>query len=319
MTVSGTVHRLLWDRGEASVFSLGAMLHHARFVLEDGRSVTPLAEAPWKDDAEVQADATIPAHLRQLGGEWACVPFGKSTVDPVVHGFGTDNFWQIIAADEKHVKLAISYPKTHPIEKLERTLSVRDGEAAISLSLKVFPRRDCAFGIGLHPVFVLPEAPERIQLHGTFEEALTFPVTFEEGVSKLLPGRATRSLETLPLADGTTTDFATLATSLTEEAIQLVGAGGVLSVRYPDRRMQATLEWDASALPEVLLWVSAQGRTKPPWGGRFRGLGVEPMKLRFGANGIPRNSDDEAVHHFVAGCPWSTSYRISASILETKE
>ena len=38
----------------------------------------PLAEAPWQGDADIAADASIPAHLRHLGGEWACVPFGRS-------------------------------------------------------------------------------------------------------------------------------------------------------------------------------------------------------------------------------------------------
>lgn len=93
MTLPGEKRRLEWDRGSAEVWALSAGLHHLELALPDGRRVRPLAEAPWHDEPGTTGDASLAAHLRHLGGDWACIPFGRSDADPVMHGYGTDHEW----------------------------------------------------------------------------------------------------------------------------------------------------------------------------------------------------------------------------------
>ncbi len=94
MNLPGEKRRLSWDRGKTEIWALSGAVHHLEFDLPDGRKIRPLAEAPWHDDPETTGDASIPAHLRFLGGEWPCVPFGRTAADPVVHGHGTDHCWR---------------------------------------------------------------------------------------------------------------------------------------------------------------------------------------------------------------------------------
>jgi hypothetical protein len=148
----GSMQSLVWDRGRAQIWPLSAAIHHLRLTLDDGREVAPLAEAPWHDDAETTGDASIPAHLRHLGGEWPCVPFGRTDTDPVVHGFGTDNMWRLVRAEAASAEWEIAYPASHPIERLNRTVTGVPGRAAVEFRLSVLPRRDCTLPVGLHPI-----------------------------------------------------------------------------------------------------------------------------------------------------------------------
>ena len=105
--VAGSNWRLTWDRGQADVFAIGGALHNLVFRLGNGCAVTPLAEAPWISELSIGADKSIPAHLRQLGGEWPCVPFGTTAIDLHHHGFGADNVWHVVESAADAITLAI--------------------------------------------------------------------------------------------------------------------------------------------------------------------------------------------------------------------
>ena len=78
----------------------------------------------------------FPGHLRRLGGEFFCLPFGGGgTVrDPVagweslttappnepMHGPAANADWQIIAHDRHCVSLALDLPDDYPVSRIER-------------------------------------------------------------------------------------------------------------------------------------------------------------------------------------------------------
>lgn len=310
--------RLSWDCGQADILGIGAALHNLAFRLEDGSIVEPLAEAPWIGEDSVVADASIPAHLRQLGGEWLCVPFGTTMVDPHHHGFGTDNAWHVVEQSEDTITLAIDYPEDHPIKRLERHIEGVAGQAAVAIELTIEARAECILPVGLHPIFRLAGEGRGMLLDpGPFARGHTFPKVFEPGVSRLRPGAEFSTLDAVPLADGAA-DLTRPPAGLKEEILQLAGAAGSVRLDYPDDGYQARLDWDAHDFPSLVIWLSDCGRSAPPWSNRFRGVGIEPVNAFFDDTGLasqkPAHVSPGRV--FRAGERWTTKYRISASTLD---
>lgn len=305
----GEKRSIEWNRGSGEVWALSGALHGLTLELPDGRTVQPLAEAPWQRDAQTAGDEDIPAHLRFLGGEWPCVPFGASDADPVTHGFGTDSCWRFEAADDG-AALAIDYPEDRPVRGLRRTVRGIPGEARVECRLEADIRRDCTLPVGLHPILAVGEA---MRIEGTFTHGETFPVEFERGVSRLAVGARFEDTQALPLADGGTIPFGALTGETTEEAFQLFGVDGVLKIVHPEAGYAVRLEWDPNDYPTCLFWISTGGRTGKPWSGRFRGIGVEPLNARFadrdGKGAI------EGGRSFKAGERWSTAYSIAVEPL----
>ena len=65
-------HRLQWSHGEATVLTTAAMLAECSFALPSG-DFSPFARAPWIGNI---SDPEISGHLRELGGDFVCLPFG---------------------------------------------------------------------------------------------------------------------------------------------------------------------------------------------------------------------------------------------------
>lgn len=312
--VAGPHWRLSWDRGHADVLAIGAALHNLVFQLEDGSTVEPLAAAPWIGEAYVVADASIPAHLRQLGGEWPCVPFGTTTVDPHHHGFGTDNTWHVVRQSADAITLAIDYPESHPVKRLERRIECVPDEAAVTIELTVEARADCILPVGLHPIFRLAGEGRRVLLDpGPFERGYTFPKVFEPGVSRLRPDAGFSTLDAVPLAGEGAADLSQPPARLREEILQLAGAAGSVRLDYPDDGYQARLDWNADDFPSLVIWLSDRGRSAPPWSNRFRGIGIEPVNGFFDDTGLVSPEQLSPGRVFRAGERWTTQYRISAS------
>jgi hypothetical protein len=302
----GSKVALDWSHGRAEVWPLSGALHHLEFDLPGRRRVRPLAEAPWQNDRATTDDKGIPAHLRFLGGEWPCVPFGKTETDPMVHGYGTDNCWHL-EKDGDRVVASVDYPDRHPVAGLRRTVRGVPGEPRIEMTLEVHARRDCTLPIGLHPILALGEPGETVRIEGAYKYGETFPVMFEPGVSKLAAGPRFESVDALPLAAGGAVSFGDLLQQTTEEAFQLFGTDGAMRVVYPGSGHTVCLTWDSVAYPTCLFWISTGGRKNAPWNGRFRGFGVEPLDARFAADGVIIGG-----RRFAAGETWTTHYGIGA-------
>ena len=314
--------RLTWDRGQADVFAIGGSLHNLVFRLDNGCAVAPLAEAPWIGDPSVGTDGSTPAHLHHLGGEWACVPFGTTMVDPLHHGFGADNAWHVLERAADAITLAIDYPDRHPIRGLERRFCGVAGEAPVALEVTVDPRAQCILPVGLHPIFRLPEEGRGIWLDpGPFVRGYTFPKVFEPGVSRLRPGAEFTSLDAVPLAGKGVADLSRPPAGLREEILQLAGVGGCVCIDYPDDGYRARLDWNADDFPSLVIWLSNRGRAAPPWSNSFRGIGIEPVNGFFDDMGLALHAPAELSlgRQFRAGERWTTLYRISATCLAASQ
>lgn len=301
-----------WSHGSADVWALSGAVHRLEFRLDDGRVVAPLAEAPWQGEAETAGDGSIPAHLRFLGGEWPCVPFGKSDADPVVHGHATDHEWTF-EDTEDGVALSIELPKDRAVARLRRTVRGGAGAARLDFTLEAAVRRDCVLPVGLHPILAPGLAGEAVRIEGAYDHGETFPVTFEPGVSRLAAAARFDDVAALPLADGGTTAFGDLLGETTEEAFQLFGVDGDLRIVYPRSGHVVRLGFDAAGFPTCLFWISTGGRTNRPWNGRFRGFGVEPLNARFEArDGTGAIAGGIALK---AGEVWSTRYSLGVDAI----
>lgn len=276
------VFTLHWDHGRAEVQTLGGMLGPAYFKL-GAREVQPFAIMPWGEDSGA-SHAALPGILQRTRGEWPCVPFGAPTapeglpkhwqppkpqpVCPDFHGYSANNHWEVLERSETALRLGITYPDNHPIERLEREVFGVSGQSALQCRLHITARADVTLPIALHPCFALSSAPQKTEIVADFEFGKTLPFQAEKGVSRLLPD----------------VDFAELGTIsrlplpyATEEIVQLCGAKGPIALLNHEAGYRVDLKYDQALFPSVLLWVSNRGRSEYPWLSRFEGVGIEPL------------------------------------------
>lgn len=326
-----------WDRGEASLQSLGGMLAPVRFELPDGRSVSPLHIAPWED--EDMSDQ--PGVLRRLRGDWPCVPFGAaseqalpglwateepesgfahSVDDPHPHGFGANHHWVVRAADKTRLSGTIRYPDDHPIASLERDVEGVAGRSEIACSLTVTPRRNCGLPIGLHPVFRLPDkAGEAILDVGPHRTVWSHPLDEEDPLSLVEPNRHFENLDNLWSRQDRLLSLTRLPVSEPSETLLLLtGVCGRVQLTNTAERYRVTLQWDPKIFPSLMLWISNRGRAYRPWNRRHLAIGIEPVRAAFdlgvevSARSNPlRRAGIETSYPFRAGIPLTTGYRIS--------
>jgi hypothetical protein len=291
---------LNWDRGRLDVQALGAMLGPVEVTLGDGRRISPFAVAPWSDEGVEDWEATTPPLVKRLRGDWICLPFGRpgrprtdldpdwlkgldanlESPDPMQHGACSNSSWHLESA-EPHSLLASFTPDANfPIARIERRISVQDGEPAITCDARVIARTSCELPWGIHPVLRLPDEPGGFEIGFGGEEitALTYPGVFEEGVSRIAHGRACSGLDAVPMTDGSVRSFSSLPLPFdTEELLLVTGHKGAARLTNRAERYRVLIEWDPGVFPSVLLWISNRGRQYAPWSGRFLALGVEPV------------------------------------------
>lgn len=283
-------YMLEWAHGRAEVQALNAMLGPVEFRLPDGRSFEPLYQAPWPDSAE------LPTILRRMRGEWPCVPFGRTTTpaglpggwtdiapdDDWLHGFGSNAAWDCVSHQPDRVVLAIDYPEPSPVRRLVREVSVVPDRPALEVSLTIEMRQDATLPVALHPTFRVPSTPGSLKLEaGVYRAAASYPAPFEPGVSLAVPDRLNRRLEAFEGWNGDLDLTRLPLAEPTEELVQLLDCGGEISLHYLEENAAATLSWDATQLPDAVLWISNRGRRHEPWNGRNLALGVEPVNGLF--------------------------------------
>jgi len=285
--------RLRWPHGEAELQALGGMLAPVVFRAPGAPDFSPLQVAPWAD--EPGADAW-PGALGRLRGEWPCVPFGRCDrpvdlpaawlpLDPGDnwgHGYSSNHSWQWLElADPFALGLQIEMPPGQPVQRLTRIVRAVNDESALDIELHITTGRHCTLPIALHPTLRLTAG--RVQLHLAHDgPGLTYPVPAEPGRSRVAPNARFEQLEAVPLADGTTGDFARYPQPAdSEDLMQLMNVRGPVTAHYLDAGWSLTIDWDRSLLPDVMLWISHGGRLYPPWNGRHYALGIEPLNGAF--------------------------------------
>ncbi|MGE6781766.1 hypothetical protein ACQKGL_04525 [Ensifer adhaerens] len=333
MSVQTTRRALAWAHGCLSVQSSGGMLGPVLFLLPDGRQVSPLHVAPWGNDPGRE---TLPAILRELRGEWPCVPFGsdadRSLPDGwsatgesfegagVPHGHSSNVYWAWGACDDRQITMECRYPENHPIRLLRRRILPDPQAAAIDLTLEIEPRRSCRLPIGLHPTFRLSTRPGSVAIEpGAYDRVWSFPGDVEPGAALFAPDRQWPSLRKVEARDGLTIDASQVPlVEETEDLLQLSGIDGTLALHYRDEGFRARLSWQKEHFPSLLLWYSNRGRKAYPWNGRHVALGVEPIASAFdlgpavstGDNPIAASGVATAIA-FEPGQTFTTRYRLS--------
>lgn len=322
--------RLVWDEGEAGFQPLGAMIDGLALRLPDGRLVEPLATAPWADEA---GTAALPGILRRLRGEWPCVPFGtedqmdlpsrwpRPTGEEVApHGHGSNAVWTVRSEGEALVA-TIEYPRSSPVRRLRRTMRPRG--VGVDLSLEIAARRDCRVPIALHAVLRLPETAGAARLDIAAHAGVwSHPAHSPSDPCPLAPDCRSPSLSAMLGADGGTIDLTALPLDEAAECRVLVpNASGRAVLSHLREGWQAVLEWDATDLPGLMLWISNRGRRGYPWNGRHLAIGVEPCRAAFdlgtavSAAPNPLSQLMATALDLRAGETWRTGYRISARTL----
>lgn len=337
--------QLTWDRGEAEVAPLGAMLAPVNFDIGDGRRVQPFAIAPWSKDHGAEHDR-LPPLLRQLRGEWIGVPFGMPSPPeglptrwqqqtPTTQDFGSDFHghssnatWECVSRTDGSIELKLDYPSSHALRSVTRRITGIAGKARIDLNLTINARVATELPLGIHPVFRLPATPGAAEL--TFSgvpKVHTYPVAAEPGVSRLEPDQWEQRLNVMPCDDGSYIDLTRLPLAFpTEELVLVTGHGGKCSLINHEEGYMVCIGWDAAAFPSCLLWISNRGRKSYPWSSRFLAIGIEPIVAPFDLGVAVARSHDNPLRRagistarlFSANETWTTSYWIEVSSATTR-
>lgn len=285
--MSAAAHTLNWDHGTATVLSTAAMLAECHFVL-DGKTFSPFARAPWMGTVH---DPAIIGHLRELGGDFVCLPFGSGGPRPdiapewaklldrpaqvPIHGPAADRDWTITEASSSHVRLTLDYPETSIVERVERVVAVRPDAPALDCSFVIVPRRTGSISVGLHPILRLPELRGHLELAADFDFGLVHPGQAQSGRAEFA------DLSAVPFAGGRL-DMAHLPLqAIANLNVQLCGMQGSVTATYRDEGAGVVLDWDRTLLPSLQIWHTDRGIEGAPWHGQYRGLGLEPIAAAF--------------------------------------
>ncbi|MEP6826724.1 MAG: hypothetical protein ABJA10_01475, partial [Aestuariivirga sp.] len=282
--IAMVAHHLHWSHGQATVLTTAAMLADCSFVLPSG-NFSPFARAPWMGSID---DPEILGHLRELGGDFVCLPFGvgrevrnpppdwKPLLTGVtsgrIHGPAADEEWVVLDANDTAITLWLHYPETSPVLRVERTIATHDGEPTLDCTFRIFARRSAAISVGLHPILRLPDKPGRLRIDADFAFGLTHPGYGGAEFSQLDAVRNLSGVVDLghvPLL------------SRADLNVQLCGMFGPLRATYLDESAGLEIDWDRSLLPSLQIWHTDGGIGGAPWHNIFRGIGLEPVASAF--------------------------------------
>jgi hypothetical protein len=272
--------------GIRAVVDLRAGQIRALEIEQGGRGIAPLHTAPWVDDPTIIGDASLPANLRFLSGDFFCAPFAASDLEEAPpHGWPANAAWKMVETDNG-TKGAVTarYELERRIlgARLVKELTVRSGHPFL------YQRHIFIGGAGAIPVanhgMTRFDAPGRISFSPKlFGETPATPLEPDPKLGRFrlqYPARFT-DLTKVPMSDGGTADlthypFATAH----EDFVSLVEnpankLGWAAAVRPDKRDIFLTLK-NPRDYPITMMWFSNGGRDYAPWNGRHRGvLGLE--------------------------------------------
>lgn len=316
----------------AVVNQAGAML--GQLVVDMGNGLfQPLALAPWVNDPN--KDTLVPI-LRNLQGEWLCVPFGIkknlenfsrinipqniAALDDLVdndvpHGITSNLDWELIEHTGDSVKLLMEFPVDYPIKRVIRIIKLNDFINGVEMSCEVIARTHVLIPIGIHPTFSVSTEPYQTQIQcAGYSIGKTYPIEFESS-SEFKIGQTFTSLSAVPRTDGNLEDATKYPFAEDrEELVQLLNIDGVVSVERYDVGYKSILEWESEKLPHCCLWMSCKGRSEYPWLNRHLALGVEPTHSFFDLNpALAMNEQSKYKHGLVEihdNKPFTMNYSI---------
>ncbi len=296
---SDSVAPPLWslqnDVVSASINPIGGHLGPVAFRLAKGKTVSPLAVAPWAGEP---LPPGLPPLLHSLRGDFFCAPFGGNDC-PLrgehhpPHGESANSRWTLGATTRAgdavtlHAHLATKVRKG----RIDKRLTLRARHTAVYCE-HVMQGYSGSMPIGSHPCLQFPdrEGAGRISV-GHWRWGQVLPVEFEspaaKGYSSLKPGAKFRTLSKVPLARGGFADLSTYpARRGFEDLVMLMGDGkarfGWSSVTFPAERFVLLQLKNPQVLRHTVLWISNGGRHYAPWNGRHVNvLGLEEVTSYF--------------------------------------
>lgn len=298
------------DKATLEVFLSGASIHNYQVHHSDGRTFSPFAEASWLDDYRDVAIDGVPRHLQLIGGEFPCVPFGKTTFDKDHHGYGVNNEWQLIKLTGHHVELEIDFPDDHIIHRIRRSISLCENTGALDIWLEIEVRKDCKIPIGVHPIFKIPIESGELKIE---------PPDFERGAF------APKTLhQDKQIADDQSTflnlnsDIWSSIVGSNTKMFQLWNVTSDLSLEYTNENYIVELKWDTDRFPHCLFWIANPDLKDVGLGDGFVGLGIEPTNSFFDVNDKANeflSLHNQGLNSFGVNLKadelWKTNYKIS--------
>lgn len=276
------------------VYTTGALFTEAEFRLAHGRWVRPLAEAPWSNESRPE----LPGHLRRLGGEFFCLPFGgggavrepgpgwkdlaKGPVNQPMHGPAANHDWTIVEYRGNAVTLALDDTFTSPIKRVERRITLAPDRPRVDIAISIEMRRQVRLPIAFHPILRLPETPRTLHLDIDFTLGLTYPGVIEPDRMVCEPGTTFTKLAHVPRRLGGMVDLRSLPFEhRIEDVVMLAGIRAPVRARFTEEGFTLEIDWLRTLLPHCMVWIHDRGADLEPWAGRFRGLGLEPVASAF--------------------------------------
>ena len=265
-------HHLHWPHGQATVLTTAAMLANCMFALPNA-PFSLFARAPWIGQVH---DPTMIGHLRELGGDFACLPFriGRPTpgappewsavisgpAQGPIHDPTADADWGVVAASDMAITLALDYPDASPVLRVERTLTARPDAPALDCTFRIFARLKTAISAGLHPILRLPGRPGRLHISADFALGLVHPGN---------GGAEFQRLDAVPRTN-VAVDLSHVPLSPRSDlSAQQCGMRGPLRATYLDEDAGLDLDWDRSLLPSLQIWHIDGGISPAPWNNAY--------------------------------------------------
>jgi hypothetical protein len=313
---------LTWPHGAARIIPTAGMLLDASFKLPSGRIFAPFAKADW---ANGDATSGLTGHMRVLCGMFACLPFGEggpaAEIDPdwdspdfqalntLNHGFSGNADWSLIKAAPGLVHIGLDYPSEDAISRIEMVIAGDPQSPALTFEAKITARRAHKTSFGFHPILTLAAPPGSIEIRADFCSGHTYPARVKGGGMHCKIGTQFKALDAVPAADGNTLNLSRLPIpEPIEDNLQLCGVSGPVEILYHAERAGVRVDWDKSILPSCQIWIGDRALVSPPWNGRYRGLGIEPV-----ASAFDLSSEYSTARNPIADSGFATSIALGAN------
>ena len=294
------IYKIIWRGGEIEIDSLGCKMLPI-FNL-NGKKIKPLHEPNWLN-ADSDEFNELPGILKNLKGEFPCVPFGiNSPVEelseewktsfsekPYIinepHGYCSNKDWKLENINSHEAEFKIDYPENDMVNFLKRKIWVKDDEPnKIFCSLQINVKKDCELPIGLHPMIRIPKKMNQLKIiPGKFKFGLNYPGLVLRNKTLGGIGKEFHSLDNVLGYNGENIDLSTPPFEGNyEDLFQLCGIDGSVSIENYEENYRFNFDWNPNHFSSVLMWVSNKGRTEYPWNSEHLTLGFEPISSAFG-------------------------------------
>ncbi len=270
------------DHVRLEVGTKGGFLYPVEFLLEDGRSISPLHCAPWIKETVPEE---TPPMLRGLRGDFFCAPFGTSDLTPEEtrpHGATANANWKVISSSQSSLTLELEpsimdsrvtkhvfLQANHPIIYQEHILCGGQGKIPIGHHAMLHTKSKLLLGFSS---FIWagtpPDAPEPNPTLG--RSKLKYPQEFSSLKQVQLKKGEHIDLQNYPVLESS------------EEILMLVSDPTVPFAWSAATNQEEGWVWfalkDPNTLPSTVLWLSNGGRDYPPFSSRHTGvIGIEEV------------------------------------------